>query len=300
MDVINLKNGVLVINKPKNMTSRQVVDQAGKIFHTRKIGHTGTLDPLAEGVLVLGINQGTKIIELLTSTEKEYIAEVVMGKTSDTLDVTGNVDEVPLEKTYTKEEIIDCLNSFLGSYMQEVPIYSAVHIDGKRLYEYARENKEVTLPKREVTISKIELVKGPIFENNEWIFSFKVTVSKGTYIRSLIRDIGEKLNTPCIMKNLLRTRQGNFTLEQAVSLEDLTIDTEIIKTEDALYEYDKIEVPEEMEIKIKNGRVMPKTFEGKYIIFLNKQKELLAIYQEYEKDKSFMKPWKVFQKENEK
>ena len=201
-----MQNGIVVINKEKDCTSRDVVNQVCKIFNTKKVGHTGTLDPIATGVLVIGINDGTKVIELLTAVEKEYIAEVVVGIKTDTLDVTGNI--IKKEKqTVEKEKIKEVLNSFLGKYNQEVPIYSAVRIDGKRLYEYARNNEKINLPQREVEIKNIELLD---INNEGTAFSFKVTVSKGTYIRSLIRDIGNRLGVFCTMKNLTRTKQGIF------------------------------------------------------------------------------------------
>ncbi len=290
-----MKSGILVIHKPKGMTSREVASQVGKIFHTKKVGHMGTLDPLAEGVLVLGINQGTKVIELLSSSEKEYIAEAVMSINSDTLDITGKLNEFPLEKTYTFEKLKQVLENFHGIYQQEVPLYSAVHVDGKRLYQYARNREEVLLPSKEVEIKEIELMeflKNP----NHPTFRFRVSVSKGTYIRSLIRDIGKQLECPSIMKNLLRTRQGNFVLEEAVPLENVSEETPFIKIEDALYrsgEYDIVVVNQELEFKIQNGAILPRNFSKEYAIMLNEQKELLAIYQKYEKDATLMKPWKV-------
>ena len=291
-----MKSGILVIHKPKGMTSREVVNQVGKIFHTKKVGHMGTLDPLAEGVLVLGINQGTKVIELLSSSDKEYVAEAVMGISSDTLDITGNLEKFPLEKTYSEEEIKQVLESFLGTYQQEVPLYSAVHVDGKRLYEYARNEETVTLPTKQVTIQEIKLIQY-LKDTSHPTFSFQVSVSKGTYIRSLIQDIGIKLNCPSIMKNLLRTRQGKFLLEEAKKLEDLTEGTPFIQIEDALgrlQEYDTIVVSREIESKIQNGAILPRDFSVAYAIILNQEKELLAIYQRYIKDDTLMKPWKVF------
>lgn len=284
------------------MTSREVVDQVGKTFHTKKVGHMGTLDPLAEGVLVLGINQGTKVIELLSSSDKEYIAEVEMGMNSDTLDITGTVTNYPLTETYTEEQIKQVLMSFLGSYDQEVPLYSAVHVGGKRLYEYARSGQEVILPSKKVTIQSIKLLEMGSMNSENPTFQFQVSVSKGTYIRSLIRDMGRKLKCPCIMKNLIRTRQGKFLLEESLSLEDIKEDTPLLKIEDALKrveEYDTVVVSKEVELKIRNGAVLPRTFQGMYAIILNEKKELLAIYQRYSKDESLMKPWKVFCKEND-
>jgi len=291
-----MKSGILVIHKPKGMTSREVVNQVGKIFHTKKVGHMGTLDPLAEGVLVLGINQGTKVIELFSSSDKEYVAEAVMGISSDTLDIMGDLEKFSLERKYSEEEIRQVLESFLGTYCQEVPLYSAIHVDGKRLYEYARNEQEVKLPTKQVNIQEIKLIQ---YLQDEFppTFTFQVSVSKGTYIRSLIRDIGVKLNCPSIMKNLLRTRQGKFLLEEAKKLEDLTEDTPFIQIEDALgrfEEYDTIVVSREMESKIQNGAILPRNFSGTYAIILNQEKELLAIYQRYIKDDALMKPWKVF------
>jgi len=304
-----MKSGILVIHKPKGMTSREVVNQVGKIFHTKKVGHMGTLDPLAEGVLVLGINQGTKVIELFSSSDKEYVAEAVMGISSDTLDIMGDLEKFSLERKYSEEEIRQVLESFLGTYCQEVPLYSAIHVDGKRLYEYARNEQEVKLPTKQVNIQEIKLIQ---YLQDEFppTFTFQVSVSispkffffkfflrKEFYFRSLIRDIGVKLNCPSIMKNLLRTRQGKFLLEEAKKLEDLTEDTPFIQIEDALgrfEEYDTIVVSREMESKIQNGAILPRNFSGTYAIILNQEKELLAIYQRYIKDDALMKPWKVF------
>jgi len=293
-----MKSGILVIHKPKGMTSREVVNQVGKVFHTKKVGHMGTLDPLAEGVLVLGINQGTKVIELLSASDKEYVAEAILGYQSDTLDITGKLEESPLEKSYSEEEIKQVLESFLGTYEQEVPLYSAVHVDGKRLYEYARKEEEVTLPKKQVTIKEIKLMDCHL-ETPHPTFKFLVSVSKGTYIRSLIRDIGRELKCPSIMKSLIRTRQGKFLLEETCRLENLTEDFPLIKIEDALgrlEEYDTVVVNQELEQKIQNGRVLPRNFSKTYAIFLNQEKELLAIYQRYSKDDTLMKPWKVFER----
>ena len=150
-------DGILIVNKPENYTSRDVVNEVGKVLKTKQIGHTGTLDPIATGVLVLCIGKATKIAEILTATEKEYIAEVMLGVSTDTLDNTG---KILFEEniTVSKEEIKSCLNEMLGFYEQEVPIYSAVKIKGKKLSEYAREEKNVELPKRLVEIKKIELI----------------------------------------------------------------------------------------------------------------------------------------------
>lgn len=280
-----------------------MVDFVGNVFHTKKVGHTGTLDPLAQGVLVLGINQGTKIIELLMSSEKEYIADVVIGQDSDTLDVTGSILSYELDHLYSRSEVLAVLDSFLGTYDQDVPLYSAVHVDGKRLYEYARKGQSVDLPSRKVTVHEIELLSDVQRKDGQVTFQFRVVVSKGTYIRSLIRDIGRKLGCPCIMKDLLRVRQGSFSVDQTYKIEELSLDTDLIQMKEALQmtsEYDTVVVSSEVEEKIWNGAILPKNFSGSYAIVLNQQQELLAIYQTYSKNEKLMKPWKVFGKEDTK
>ena len=284
-----MKSGIVLINKEQNKTSRDVVNDICKLFQTKKVGHTGTLDPLATGVLVVAINEGCKIIEFLQSDEKEYVAEAIVGASSDTLDITGNVQEKDLF-VYSKETLEQVLTSFIGTYEQVVPKYSAVHVNGKRLYEYARENTEVALPSRTVEIKEIELLNSDIWGNHQ-TFSFRVVVSKGTYIRSLIRDIGEKLGSPCIMKKLKRTRQGIFKLEQAKIVQDLSIN-DIISLKDAMATYPSVVIKEKEVIqKIQNGCVLPSCIEEKTCL-LDSKLHLLAIYVPI--DGGLMKPIKVF------
>ena len=150
-------DGIIVVNKPKGITSRDVVNKACKLLNTKKIGHTGTLDPIATGVLVLCVGKATKLVEVLTKNDKEYIATVKLGILTDTLDTDGTIIEKK-QASLDKNELENVLKSFIGMYNQEVPIYSAVKINGKKLYEYAREKKEVTLPKRMVEIKDIKLL----------------------------------------------------------------------------------------------------------------------------------------------
>ena len=150
-------NGILVINKEKDWTSRDVVNYVSKVFHTKKVGHTGTLDPMAEGVLVICIGSATKLVDEMQGHDKEYVAEAVLGTLTDTLDITGNILKEE-NVNVSKDELEEVLKSMLGTYNQEVPIYSAIKINGKKLYEYARNNEEVALPKREVNIKDIKLL----------------------------------------------------------------------------------------------------------------------------------------------
>ena len=165
-------NGILLVNKEKNYTSRDIVNIVSKKLKTRKVGHTGTLDPLATGVLVLCIGNATKLVEILTSTEKEYEAEIILGIKTDTLDITGNI--LKEENTFkTKEEIESVLQKMTKKYEQTVPIYSAVKINGKKLYEYARNNEEIELPKRMVEIKKLELINDIKYIEGKTIFKIR-------------------------------------------------------------------------------------------------------------------------------
>ena len=287
-----MKDGILVINKPKNMTSREVVNTACKKLNTRHIGHTGTLDPIATGVLVLGVNEGCKVIDLLTQEDKIYEAKVLVGVETDTLDITGNIlNEYNIENL-TGNDIEKALSKYRGKYNQEVPKYSAIHVNGKRLYEYARNNIEVELPKREVEVFDLVLKS---FEkcDNRYTFSIISHVSKGTYIRSLIRDIGLSLGYPCTMMELTRVKQGAFTIDQAVDLEDINND-KILSIDKALTNLNSITVDNDTAKKVLNGAVLDLNVNNDKVLILNSNNELLAIYERYTKDPTKMKPYRVF------
>ena len=222
-------NGLLVVNKPEGYTSRDVVNKLNHIFGTKKIGHTGTLDPLATGVLVCCIGSYTKLVNYLTSHDKEYIAEIKLGIKTDTSDITGNIIEENYNYDINSDLILKVFKEFPKTYEQEVPKYSAVKINGKKLYEYAREGIDIELPKREVNIYSLELL-----EFNNGIIKFKTKVSKGTYIRSLIEDLCGKLNVLGTMNSLTRTKQGNFDISGAVNLFDINEHTPLLQTEDFL------------------------------------------------------------------
>lgn len=278
-------NGIIIIDKEKNMTSRDVVNKVSKILGTKKIGHTGTLDPLATGVLVLCVGKATKLVDLITGYDKEYIAKVCLGTLTDTLDITGNIIKEK-ETNITKEEIENTLKSFIPGYEQEVPIYSAVKINGKKLYEYARNGETVELPKRYIKINSIDLISDIEYENGKTYFSFITNVSKGTYIRSLINDIGKKLNTYGTMVELRRTKQGNFKIEESSTINN----PEIIKIEEILKDYYKVEIDGELYRKISNG-VKIKNEDNKGIVVFTHNKEVIAIYK---KENEYLKPYKMF------
>lgn len=281
-------NGLLIVDKEKDMTSRDVVNEISRIFQTKKVGHTGTLDPLATGVLVLAIGKATKLNEIITATEKEYQVEAILGLKTDTLDITGKV--LKEENThFSKEEIIDVLNSFLGSYDQEVPIYSAVKINGRKLYEYARNNEKVDLPKRLVTIKQIHL-DDLNYDNNQTTIKFTCLVSKGTYIRSLVNDIASKLGTVGTMKNLRRTKQGNYSIKNAYRLNDIKNNNyQIVSIKDALSDYYTVKVDKQLKFKIVNGQKIANTYNQDYVLFIDD--DVLALYKNVNNS---LKPYKMF------
>lgn len=281
-------NGILAIYKEKGYTSRDVVNVLTKELGTKKVGHTGTLDPMATGVLVVCVGQGLKLVELLTDHDKEYIAKVRLGIETDTLDITGNILKEEVIKEYSKEEVETVLKGFVGKIKQEVPKYAAIKINGKKLYEYARNGEEVELPIREVEIFDLKLASE--VKNNE--FYIKCHVSKGTYIRSLIRDIGYALGTIATMTELERTKLGNFTLEDTYTIDDIRSGMYSMNRIEDVIELPKVDVDRELEKKIRNGCVLDKFFKDDMVMIINKDNQLLAIYQTKENNK--VKPYRMF------
>ena len=208
-------SGIIIVDKPKDFTSRDIVNIISHELHEKKVGHTGTLDPLATGVLVVCVGKYTRLVDMLTSLDKEYIAEIKLGIETDTLDITGNILKKE-EAHITKSQILEAFSKFIGLYKMEVPKYSAIKVNGKKLYEYAREGIEVALPVKEVHIYDLELLS---FCQNT--ICFRCKVEKGTYIRSLIRDMMKYLGVLGTMSNLIRIGQGNFRIEEGSSLEDI-------------------------------------------------------------------------------
>lgn len=280
-------NGIIVVDKPSKMTSRAVVNEVSKILNTKKVGHTGTLDPLATGVLVLCIGKATKLVETLTFNDKQYVATVKLGVLTDTLDTDGKVikkENVSLKK----EELINTLKSFVGTYDQEVPIYSAVRKNGKRLYEYARENKMIELPRRMVEVKNISLL-----EIDKDKYKFKVTVSKGTYIRSLIKDINDKLGIIGVMSSLRRIKQGDFDINDSCTLEDIKNDNyKLLSITDVLKDKDSIIIDDELYKLVKDGRILDNKYNKDIITFVYNN-EVVAMYKTYDKDKTKIKPFKM-------
>ena len=275
-------DALLIVNKGKNKTSRDVVNELNHIFNTKKIGHTGTLDPLATGVLVCLIGKYTKLVNLITSYDKEYIAEIKLGIKTDTGDITGNIISTD-NSNVSVDMIKEVFVNFPKVYNQEVPIYSAVKINGKKLYDYARSNIPVNLPKREVHIYSLELLS---YENN--IITFKTKVSKGTYIRSLINDLTNYLNTVGTMNNLIRTKQGYFNITDSYTIEDIKNGNyKILNIKDFL-NYPVIELPDTLIKKVSNGSSIPNSFNIKDKVIFTYQNQDIAIY---EVNNEYLKPF---------
>ncbi len=281
-------DGVLIVNKEKGVTSRDVVNKICKILNTKKVGHTGTLDPIATGVLVVCVGKATKLVEILTSEDKEYIATVKLGVLTDTLDTDGKVLEEK-DVFIKKEDLVRALNSFVGFYDQEVPIYSAVKINGKKLYEYARSNIKVDLPKRRVEIKKIELL-----EFNKDHYKFKVLVSKGTYIRSLIKDINDKLKIIGSMSDLIRTKQGDFDIKDSYTISEINDGKyNLLTVTDVLKDENCVIIDDTLFKVVKNGGLIDNVYNKSFVTFIYNEK-VVSIYKSYEKDNSKMKPYKMF------
>ena len=224
--------GLIIINKPKGYTSHDVVNVLRKKLNTKKVGHTGTLDPNATGVLPILVGKATKISKYLIEHEKTYIATIELGKKTDTGDAEGKIiEEDTNKKDISKEEIEKVLKDFIGKQNQIPPMYSAIKVDGKKLYEYAREGKTVELKPREIEILDINLIT---YTNNE--IEFSVRCSKGTYIRTLCEDIAEKLGTIGYMKELQRTSINEFDIKNSISIDDL----DNINIEEKIISIDKI------------------------------------------------------------
>lgn len=269
-------DGIILVNKEKGMTSRDVVNLVSRVCHTKKVGHTGTLDPMATGLLVICVGRATKLVEVLTSHQKEYIASMMFGMKTDTKDITGTVLEQRISHV-TKEQIEIVLHDMTTTYQQEVPIYSAVKIHGKKLYEYARNGEQIELPKREVTIEQLKMID---WQDQKQELTFLTQVSKGTYIRSLVEDIATHLDTIGTMTALTRTKVGNFSLEQANTIAEIKNNQFKVYT---IYEvlksmYETRQIAGELEKKVLNGAKIDNPEDLDIVFFINEKKEPLALY----------------------
>ncbi|MBU5482422.1 tRNA pseudouridine(55) synthase TruB [Blautia sp. MSJ-19] len=292
-------DGVLNIRKEKGYTSFDVVAKLRGILHMKKIGHTGTLDPEAEGVLPVVLGKATKLVDLLTEKQKTYEALLHLGLETDTQDMTGTVlNEKPV--TVSEEKVKTVIESFLGEQQQIPPMYSALKVDGKKLYELAREGKTVERKAREVHFYDIE-----IQEIDLPYVRFSVTCSKGTYIRTLCHDIGQKLGCGGCMEELFRTRSGNFVWEDSMTLAQVedavkngTIEDRVISIGQVLKDYPEIFCTREGDRLLENGNALAERFvrgedkEG-WVRMCDSRGEFKGIYQ-WDKNKNRYQPQKMF------
>lgn len=291
-------DGILLINKPKDFSSHDVVAVLRGILKTRKIGHTGTLDPDATGLLVVGVGLGTKIMRFLNQDSKTYEAVICIGKATDTLDEAGEVIE---EKSVEHiDNFDDVLNSFKGDIVQIPPMYSAIKYQGKRLYEYARKGIDIPdRPKRDIHIYDIDRTSELTYENNCAYVSYKVKGSKGFYVRTLSHDIARKCGYPGYNKTLNRLQAGQFNVTDALTLEEMREGNySFISLSDALSHMPLLEADAFILNEIKYGRMLPlKYFENtEDTRIINKDNELLAIYTKHP-TKPMMKALNVFYKD---
>ena len=273
-------NGVILINKPLGKTSHDLVYEARRLSGVKKVGHTGTLDPMASGVLPVCIGNATKAADALTASDKAYRAQIVLGMMTDTQDAEGEVLS-ECEVKCSEDEIIEAVKSFEGEIEQIPPMYSAIKVNGKKLYELAREGIEIERKARRVVIQKIDILE---IDMENYTLTIDVSCSKGTYIRSLCEDIGLKLKVGAYMNTLVRTKSGNFTIDQCKTVEELRalkeegrLEEALIPTSELFLEFEKIVLDKKLSGLVTNGvRIKYKGLcEGKkYRLFDNENKFL--------------------------
>lgn len=301
-------DGILAIHKEVGMTSHDVVFKLRKILKTKKVGHTGTLDPEVSGVLPICIGKATRVSDYVMESGKKYKAEVTIGFSTTTEDQTGELVEQKIvnEHTWSTEDIRFTLKKLVGEIEQIPPMYSAVKVNGKKLYEYARQNIEVERPVRKVVINSIELTSEISYVDQICKFEIEVECGKGTYIRTLATQVGELLGFPAHMSHLIRLKSGGFSLDQAVKLDDLREIVEQDKLQNVLLplEYglnglEKITINDEDIVKrIQNGQKIEKHLidehkhDGIFVVWY--EEKAIAIMDTYEKNSALYKPKKVF------
>ncbi len=289
---MNLNSNFYLIEKPKTWTSQDLCTKFKKTYKFKKVGHSGTLDPNAQGLMLVATNSFTKLFDYIENTNKTYYVKALLGFTSDTLDVDSNYTKIDNIKTEAyRKDIQEFLSNLEGDSIQSPPIYSAIKVKGKRLYKYARQNVEVEIPKRKITVFSTNLIS----LNNETV-EFDITVSKGTYIRSIVDDMGKYLNTKAIVQELIRTAIGN--LES--SNKNIITNVKNLKSSDivsAISWSDVLDLPSVVlesnkENYIRNGQLLENKYfqtSTKHLIIIDDQ--LKAVYEPF--NDKFFKPDKV-------
>ena len=299
-------DGILPLWKEKGMTSFDCVFKVRRLLQTKKVGHSGTLDPEVDGVLPICVGKATKVVEYLLESNKVYQGEICLGIATETEDAHGEiVKQEAIITPFTTEEIDAMMETFIGEITQIPPMYSAVKVNGKRLYEYARKGEVVERPERKVNIYEFKRTSTPKYDEvtktQKW--TFEVSCSKGTYVRTLAVDLGEKLGVPSHMSQLTRIKSGPFMSEQCVTLSQLEAlvkqqqaESILRPLEEVFRTYPRVDISEEFMTKVKNGAILtiaelpqviePSTF---YI-----EDELIALYGPHPEKKGLLKPIKMF------
>ncbi|MCY9806765.1 tRNA pseudouridine(55) synthase TruB [Lentilactobacillus senioris] len=298
-------DGLIALYKERGMTSFDAIRALRKILHTKKIGHTGTLDPDVDGVLPICVGEATKISEIVMNSGKIYRGSITLGLATDTEDLSGNVIarqaiETPLNNT----EINAVLAQLTGIIEQIPPMYSAVKVNGRKLYEYAREGIEVERKPRKITVTSFKQVKPATYdaEQKQQTIYFEVACSKGTYVRTLATDFGKLINVPAVMSDLTRIQSGGFTIDQTTSLEQVAEAQEngnltaVLKPlNEALKQFPELDIDEAQNEKVHHGAfIKGDQLDSKPVVVrIIYQNELLALYQ-WDADKNLYRPYKMF------
>ena len=256
-------DGILPLNKDRGMTSHDAVVKCRKLFRTRKIGHSGTLDPNVDGVLPICIGKGTKVVNYLMESGKVYTGQIILGFATETEDLDGKVVTTKeIEKPFSDEEIKQAMERLTGEIIQVPPMYSAVKVNGKRLYEYARNNEAVKRPERKIRVDYFKQVKASIYDplKKQQTLFFEVGCGKGTYVRTLAFDLGKILGVPAVMSDLTRLKSGGFTLAESVTLSELEVAVKsdglekyVAPIQTALASYPHYELSDKQWQLVKNG-----------------------------------------------
>ncbi len=289
---LELNSNFYLINKPKSWTSQDLCSKFKKLYNFNKVGHSGTLDPNATGLMLIATNKYTKLFDYITNKDKTYVVKTLFGYDSETLDIDSNYEKIhEIDLNKIKDEFINAVNNKKGESLQIPPKYSAVKVKGKRLYKYAREGKEIEIPKRKINVKEIEIIK----IDNETA-EIKVKVSEGTYIRSLISDIAKSLNTVAIVSDLERISIGNLDINHNCFISNIEeLNNKYIPnsiSSDEIIDLPVINVKEKDLDNIKNGELMSNTFfKTKEIYILKYEGNVVATYKPFNEE--YFKPDKV-------
>tara|TARA_B110000008_G_scaffold37175_1_gene33793 strand:- start:6388 stop:7263 length:876 start_codon:yes stop_codon:yes gene_type:complete len=289
---LNYNSNFYLLNKPKSWTSQDLCTKFKKTYKFNKVGHSGTLDPNAEGLMLVATNSFTKLFDYIEDTSKSYYVKALLGYSSDTLDVDSDFKKTDsINSNVFEKEIQNFLNNLVGDSIQTPPIYSAIKVKGKRLYKYARQNIEVEIPKRNITVFNVNLIS-----LNDETVEFDITVSKGTYIRSIVDDLGKSINTSAIVKELIRTGIGKLKSTNnnlITNVENLTLEDNISPLNwSEVIELPSIVLEDDKEKHIQNGQLLDrKLFNNskKHIVIIDNQ--LKAVYEPF--NNKYFKPDKV-------